>query len=227
VLMRLKPTGTKGEGDFRMLRKSFRRNTVWAAMATLALAGSPVLAAIGLTPPALEAGRPGETCTSSNASIRQLATIDSREDPKFQCLGVSLDGDTVMAIRLETHHFTSTGRHPESERVEIVEFPPSVVESSRGAVLDGVPGHDAIILQGHLASPPAKAELVTSYLYNGFTGEYRSCRITLERAPNAGWRLVNRDDETVSHIEVKTREMPVFGTFGIAVLEGACTPRDR
>jgi hypothetical protein len=210
-----------------MFRKSLRRYTGWAAMAVLALVGSPVLAAFGLTPPALEAGRPGETCTNSNASIRQLATIDSRVDPKFQCLGVSLDGDTVTAIRLETHNFASTRRHPDSERIDIVEFPPAVVESSRGAVLDGVPGHDVIILQGHLASPPAKAELVTSYLYNGLTGEYRSCPITLERAPNAGWRLVNRDDQTVSHIEVKTREMPVFGTYGIAVLEGACTQRDR
>jgi hypothetical protein len=210
-----------------MLRKSFGHRTVWAGMAALALAGSPVLAAIGLNPPALEAGRPGETCASSSAAFRQLATIDSRQDPKFQCLGLSLDGDTVTAIRLETHNFASTSRHPDSERVEIAEFPPAVVESSHGAVLDGIPGHDAIILQGHLASPPAKAELVTSYLYNGFTGEYRSCQITLERAPSGGWRLVNRDDQTVSHIEVKTREMPVFGTYGIAVLEGACTPRDH
>lgn len=225
--MRFEPQGTTGEGDLPMPRPSFGRNTAWAGIAALALAGSPVLAAIGLTPPALEADRPGESCAKSSASIRQLATIESRRDPKFQCLGLSLDGDTVKAIRLETHNFASAARQPESERIEIAEFPPSVVESTHGAVLDGVPGHDAIILQGHLAAPPAKAELVTSYLYNGFTGEYRSCRITLEQAPDAGWRLVNRDDQTVLHIEVKTREMPMFGTFGIAILEGACTGRDR
>jgi hypothetical protein len=65
--------------------------------------------------------------------------------------------------------------------------------------------------------------LVTTFLYNGFTSEYRSCQITLDRTPNAGWRLVNRLDQTVSHIMVKTREIPLIGTFGIATLEGACT----
>jgi hypothetical protein len=210
-----------------MARKSFGRNTAWAAIVALALAGSPGLAGIGLSAPAIDTARPAESCANSSASIRQLAMIDSPQDSKFQCLGLSLEGDTVKAIRLETHHFASTGRHAESEQVEIAEFPPSVVESSHGAVLDGIPGHDAIILQGHLAALPAKAELVTSYLYNGFTGEYRSCPITLERAPDAGWRLVNRDAETGSHIEVRTRQMPMFGTFGIAILAGACTQHDR
>ena len=96
------------------------------------------------------------------------------------------------------------------------------VESSRGAVLDGVPGHDAIVLRGHVSAPPGKSELVTSYLYNGFTSEYRSCRITLDRTPDAGWRLVDRFDRTISHINVRTREMPLIGAFGIANLEGAC-----
>jgi hypothetical protein len=210
-----------------MPRISFGRNTVCAGIAALVLAGSPVLAAIGLDPPVLEAGRPGAICANSSASIWQLATIESGQDPKFQCLGLSLDGDIVKAIRLETHNFASARRRPDAERIEIAEFSPAVVESSRGAVLDGVPGHDAIILKGHLTAPPAKAELVTTYLYNGFTNEYRSCRITLEQAPDAGWRLVNRDDQPVLHIEIKTREMPMIGTFGIAILEGACTGRDR
>ena len=30
-----------------------------------------------------------------------------------------------------------------------------------------------------------------------------------------------------SHIAIRTREMPVIGPFGIADLEGACTPRGR
>jgi hypothetical protein len=34
--------------------------------------------------------------------------------------------------------------------------------------------------------------------------------------------LVNRLDQTISHIVVKTRQIPLLGTFGIANLEGAC-----
>jgi len=209
-----------------MIRQSFGRNACLAGLAALSLAGSPALAAIELETPAAVPGRPPATCADSSASIQQLAMIDSAHDSKFQCLGLSLEGDTVKALRLETHSFASTGRHPGPERIDIAEFSAAVVESSRGAVLDGVPGHDAITLQGHLVTPSNRAELVTSYLYNGFTGEYRSCQITLERLPDAGWRLINRFYQPVSHIEVTTRQMPGFGTFGIATLQGACTRRD-
>jgi hypothetical protein len=191
------------------------RNTALAGIAALALAAIPALAATG-NPAA--GGR--SACASSTSSMQQLATIDNAGDGMFQCLGVSLEGGRVKALRVETHHAAS---RQDSERVEVAEFPLSVVESSRGAVLDGVPGHDAIILQGHFTSPPVEAELVASYLYNGFTSEYRSCRIALVRAQDAGWRLVNRRDQTVSHIVVRTREIPVIGMFGIANLEGACT----
>jgi hypothetical protein len=97
-----------------------------------------------------------------------------------------------------------------------------VIESTRGAVLDGVPGHDAIVLRGRFFAGSGKLELVTSFLYNGFTSEYHSCEITLDRTPVTGWRLVNRLDQTISHIVVKTRQIPLLGTFGIANLEGAC-----
>jgi hypothetical protein len=207
-----------------MIRRSFGRNAAFAGMAALALAGSPFLAATAPGDAIAAPVRLGRTCSHSTNSMQQLATIDNAADAKFQCLGLSLAGDRVTAIRLETHDFASNdGR---AEQVKIAEFPLAVVESSHGAVLDGVPGHDAIILRGHFSRPEGKAELVTIYLYNGFTSEYRSCHITLDRAPGAGWRLVNRLNQIVSHIVVKTREIPVIGTFGIAKLEGACTRLD-
>jgi hypothetical protein len=94
----------------------------------------------------------------------------------------------VRAIRLETHSVADDDRR----QVEIAEFSLAVVESSHGAVLDGVPGDDAIVLQGHFPTPPGRAALTISYLYNGFTGDYRSCPMTLDQARDAGWRLVNR-----------------------------------
>jgi hypothetical protein len=207
-----------------MSRKSFGRNVIWAGMAALALTGFPVRAAIGPGNPGAAPARSDETCTQSTESIRLLAMIDSTHEDKFQCLGLYLEGDTVKGIRLETHSFASAHRDPGSEQVEITEFAVAVVESSRGAVLDGVPGHDAIILQGHLSTAPVTAKLV--YLYNGITNEYRSCPITIDRGPDAGWRLVNRFNQTVSHIVVRTRRIPLVGPFGIAELEGACTPLD-
>jgi hypothetical protein len=206
-----------------MSRKSFGRNAALVGIAALALAGLPVRAATLPQTSSAATSRQDGICAGSTASIKLLATIDNNRDGSFQCLGLSLQGDAVKGIRLETHRFVSTGAHTESEQVKIAEFSMATVESSHGAVLDGVPGYDAIILQGHFSTPSGMAKLVTSYLYNGFTGEYRSCQMTLVRAPDANWRLVDRFDRTVSHIVVRTREMPLIGAFGIANLDGACT----
>jgi len=203
-----------------MKRSPFRRKT--------GLAGAVFISALGIGLAGASA-RPARadmlaaTCGLSTSSVQQLATIDHANEIGYQCLGLSVDGDEVKAIRLETHNFAfSRGqRHP--EQVVIDEFPVAVLASKRGAVLDGVPGHDAIILQGRIATPPRRTELVTSYLYNGFTGEYRSCPLILDRAPGAGWRLVNRFSRTISHIVVRTRDMPLIGPIGIADLEGACS----
>jgi hypothetical protein len=192
-------------------------------MVTVMLAGCPVFAAIGPSDPTVVPGQPSETCMRSTKLLKQLAMIDNTTDGSFQCLGVTLDGETIKTIRVETHKFASPARLKDSERVKIEDFSQAVIESNHGAVLDGVPGHDAIILRGHLSAPSGRSQLVTTFLYNGFTSEYRSCQITLDRTPNVGWRLVNRLDQTVSHIMVKTREIPLIGTFGIATLEGACT----
>jgi len=205
-----------------MSRKSFGRNAALAGMAALALAGLPVRAATGPETSIVALSRQNGICADSTTSIKQLATIDNNRDGSFQCLGLSMEGDTVKGIRLETHRFVPTGAHTGAEQVKTAEFSMAVVESRRGAVLDGVPGYDAIILQGHFTTPSGMATLVTSYLYNGFTGEYRSCQMTLARAPDASWRLVDRFDRTVSHIVVRTREMPLIGAFGIANLDGAC-----
>ena len=210
-----------------MIRRSLGRTLVLAGLAGLVLAGAPVPAAIGSEGPASPPGLQNAACANSTTAMQQLATIDNAGDGSFQCLGLALDGDRVAAIRVETHHVSPTGQHAASDKIKIEEFPLAVVESRRGAVLDGVPGHDAIVLRGRFSKPSDKAELVTSYLYNGFTNEYRSCQITLDRAPNAGWRLVNRFNQIISHIVVRTREIPLIGTFGIADLEGACTPPDR
>jgi hypothetical protein len=203
--------------------KPFGWKTALAGTAAVVLAGSSVFAGNGHANPAAVSGQPNEACSNSTKTLKQLAMIDNASDGSFQCLGVSLDGEMVKAIRVETHSFSSTARRKETEKVKIEEFSKAVVESSRGAVLDGVPGHDAIILSGHFAALSGKSALVTTFLYNGFTSEYHSCEITLDRTPNTGWRLVNRLDQTISHIMVKTREIPLIGTFGIANLEGACT----
>jgi hypothetical protein len=206
-----------------MFRKPFAWTIALAGTTAAVLAGFSVLAATGLTNPVALPGQPAEACAESTRSLKQLAMIDNETDGSFQCLGVLLDGGTIKAIRVETHHFASSERRKETEQVKVEEFSRAVIESSRGAVLDGVPGHDAIVLRGHFSESSGRLQLVTTFLYNGFTSEYRSCQITLDHTPDAGWHLVNRLDQTISHIMVKTREIPLLGTFGIANLEGACT----
>jgi hypothetical protein len=206
-----------------MLMTSFGRTVAVAGMAAAALVGFSTPAAIGETDSSLQSGHHEWVCARSTDTVKQLATIENSAEGSFQCLGLSVEGETVKAIRLETHSLASPSGHPDVDRVAIAEFAPAVVESNRGAVLDGIPGFDAITLQGNLSAPSSKKQLVTSYLYNGFTGEYRSCQIALDRTADAGWRLVNRFDQTISRIVVRTRQMPVIGAYGIAGLDGACS----
>jgi hypothetical protein len=203
-----------------MLIMPFARTTLLAVLPALVTSGSPARAEPLL---AAAPNHPGSACTQSTQSVRQLATIESSAEARFQCIGVSLEGETVKGLRLETHSFSASPGHAESERIAVLEFPPAVVEGNHGAVLDGVPGHDAIILRGQLSMPPGKIRLATSYLYNGFTGEYRTCQITLDRTPDHVWRLVNHSQRTISRILIITRQIPVVGSFGIASLEGACS----
>ena len=180
---------------------------------------SPVRAGIGADSPLRAPNRPDLTCTRSTVATRQLAMIDSSSDGGFQCLGVSLEGRTVTGIRLEAHRLAA------AQPVRVIEFSATTVASNHGAVLDGIPGHDAIILRGNFETASGRPELTISFLYNGMTGEYHTCRMTLDRTPEAGWRLVNSLDQPVSHIVVRIREVPVLGMIGIADLEGACVQR--
>jgi hypothetical protein len=200
--------------------------TALAGMAGITLALTLLVVASETGSPAAEPRRPDHACTSFTTSTKQLAMIDSTGDDSFQCLGLSLEGDTVKAIRLETHGIASAGQHTDLQQIEIVEFPKAVMESKRGAVLDGAPGHDAIVLRGHFPTAPGNMPLMISYLYNGVTGEYRSCQLTLGWASETGWRLTNGFDRIVSHIDIITRSVPIVGIIGIASLEGACPEHD-
>lgn len=190
---------------------------VLAGIAAPGLAITPVLAGVAAERPEAPA-MTKQACSTSTHSIRQLAMIDHTSDGGFQCIGVFVEGETVKAIRLEKHSFAAASGQPQQERIRVVEFPVTTLDSSQGAVIDGIPGHDAIVLHGH---PADKGELVISYLYNGLTGEFHNCRIVLDRS-STGWRLVNRLDQPVSLIGVRIRQIPFIGVVGIDNLEGAC-----
>jgi hypothetical protein len=192
-------------------------------MATLVLASSPAPAMGVREARAATTVIPPRICTNSSPSLQQLAVIDTTGDADYQCLGVLLESGAIRAIRLETHHFVATGPPPGLDQVKIEEFPPAIFESSRGAVLDGIPGHDAIVLRGQVATPPGRLALVVSFLYDGFTGEYHDCGIAIVPSPDIGWHLVDRFDQTIFDIEVRTRRIPLIGVFGIANLDGACS----
>ena len=186
-----------------------------------AIRGPAVAQQTAVAPIAVAVAAP-QTCSRSTHSIRQLAVIDHTSDGGFQCIGVFVEGDTVKAIRLERHSFVASPK--ETEQVNVVEYPASTVDSRRGAVIDGIPGHDAILLRGHFPAATGHGDLEISYLYNGLTGEYRSCQVELDRTSNTGWRLVNRLAQPISLIMVRLRQLPIIGTVGIANLEGACSP---
>lgn len=166
---------------------------------------------------------PGGGVCSDTEKVQLLAKISNTRDSDVQCLGIKLDGNAIEALRIETHRLVAASDATISDHVKVKDFPVAQIESQQGAVLDGAQGHKALILQGHASPSGGNVELVTSYLYNGLTGEYRSCRVTLDHRGDAAWRLVNQYNETVSHIVVRTRSVPLLGTIGIANLDGACT----
>jgi hypothetical protein len=202
----------------------FRGRTAFVRMGALALAFafSPLDPAIAQESSAAVLSRPDHVCANITNSTKQLAMIDSAGDDSFQCLGLSVEGGTIKAIRLETHGIATTARHLDLQQIETTEFPKAVLESKRGAVLDGSPGHDAIVLRGHIPTVPGDMEMMISYLYNGITDEYRSCPLTIRWASDTGWRLADSVDQTVFHIGIITRRVPIIGLIGIANLEGAC-----
>jgi hypothetical protein len=166
----------------------------------------------------------GPVCNQTPVTVQQLAKVSNTRDRNFQCLGVTVQGTALKALRIESHHLVERDDATVLDYVKVAEYPLSLIMSSQGAVLDRARGRKAIIVQGRMSPTGSDVELVASYLYNGLTGEYHSCRITLDRSPNAAWHLINRLNETVSRIIIETRSIPVLGTIGIANLDGVCTP---
>jgi hypothetical protein len=193
------------------------RSFVLAAAAILVLRG-----ALGdaRSEPAASLG-----CSAGSASVQQIAKITNTRDRNFHCLGVAVDRQAnITAIRFETHEFDadrqSRGAAPRS--VKVREFSPSDIASEKGVVLDGAPGHDAVILQGNIVEGHSSDQLVVKYLYNGLTDQFRECRVALKRGGDVGWHLVNADNRRVPLVVVETWSLPLVGTVGIKTLQGLC-----
>lgn len=150
--------------------------------------------------------------------VHPLTIIRNTRDHDFSCLALTVDSSaTPLAVRFEVH------RQSPPTRMEIKEFTRDLIASSQGAVLDGRPGHDAVILQGSLPMATADAHLLVRYLYNGITGEWRQCGVTLRLGREGYWHLENGLRQQVPEVLVRTWSLPVIGTAGIQTLEGICT----
>ena len=167
----------------------------------------------------------GADCSSSAGRVQRLAKIVNTRDRNYHCLGVSVDADAnISGIRFETHDaaLDRASPSPGSRDVHVRDFSLAEIASPHGAVLDGVPGHDAVMLQGDIPPAATAASLAVTFLYNGITGESRECSITLDRRQETSWHLMNSRNQDVSLIVVKTWTLPVIGTVGIETLQGIC-----
>ena len=157
----------------------------------------------------------GPDCRGRSAGVQPLATVTNTYDRDYHCLGVRVDAAAdVTAIRFESHH--ADGRDTSRE------FSPDEVASDRGAVLDGRPGHDAVILRGRIGTRTASTPLMLEFLRNGLTGEYRRCALTLARDTANAWHLLDARGRQEDRIVVETWGLPVIGTLGIANVRGVC-----
>jgi hypothetical protein len=165
-------------------------------------------------------------CARGSALVQPLAKIINTRDASFNCVGVSLDDRAnILAIRFEKHGGDRAhgAAGDAAADVHVREFTPAELASDRGAVLDGVPGHDAVLLKGTVKPAQSDVPLVLSFLYNGLTGEYRGCDTTLTRGPDDRWHLLDAQRRPVSLVIVKTWGVPVIGTVGIETLQGICS----
>jgi hypothetical protein len=195
----------------------------WVALAGLVgVCLAPPMSAASLD--ALARSSEDRACAARTQTIQPLAVVRNTRDHDFSCLGLIVDaGAMPVAVRFEVHHGRpAAGDRQPSPPVEVKEFDRDLIASSKGAVLDGQPGHDAVILQGALPSPGGAAQLAVRYLYNGITGEWRQCGVTLRLGSERHWQLENARHEKVPAVLVRTWSLPVLGTAGIATLEGIC-----
>src|SRR6185312_11856958 len=138
-----------------------------ARLRWVALAG---LVGVCLTPPASAASldalaRSSEdrACAARTQTIQPLAVVRNTRDHDFSCLGLIVDaGATPVAIRFEVHHGrAAAGDRQPAPHIEVKEFDRDLIASGKGAVLDGQPGHDAVILHGALPGPAGAARSAT------------------------------------------------------------------
>lgn len=167
-----------------------------------------------------------ESCGPGSAAVQPLAKIINTRDASFDCVGVSLDDHAdIRAIHFEKHEADPLhGAVGEAAAdVHVREFTLAELASEHGAVLDGVPGHDAVLLRGVVKPAQPNVPLVLSFLYNGLTGEYRGCDTALLRGPDQKWHLLDAQRRPVSLIVIKTWGLPMIGTVGIETVQGICS----
>jgi hypothetical protein len=160
-------------------------------------------------------------CAANTASLHQLAQIFNPRNDGFQCLGITTERGNITAIRFEKHRSprkVAAGFQP----VSIRKFPMTAIESRAGAVLDGTPGHKAIIVYGHMMRSSSKVVLFVRYLYNGLTDEYHQCSLMIDHGSDSKWHLFNVAHEKIARIVIHTWSVPLIGIVGIANLKGAC-----
>lgn len=160
-------------------------------------------------------------CPGSTRDSQQLATISNTRDHEVDCLGLSLDRNAEIKAITFAKHLAPRAGSPEAS--DSASFARAAVASERGAVLDGTPGHDAVILQGRIEAGDVPSVLVVRYLHNGITGEFRQCEVRLQRDAHAVWHLTDAWNQPVSRIVVKTWALPIIGTAGIDTLQGICS----
>jgi len=161
-------------------------------------------------------GNSRHDCAVASPGMQQLATIENTRDSSYNCLGLSVDSRAnIVGIRFERHAI-------EAASPSVREFTPAEIGAGQGVVLDGTPGHAAVLLRGPISAGTSFASLVVSYLHNGIAGEFRECTVALQRDEAHRWRLIDAERKPISHILVRTWALPILGTVGIDTLQGAC-----
>jgi hypothetical protein len=176
-----------------------------------------VLAGALATAPAGAREAVGGACERASTELQPLAKVVNTRDLTYHCLGVSVDARAeITAIRFETHAPAEDGI------VRVRSFTPAEIARTEGVVLDGTPGHDAVILQGTVVPGQPRTTLQLKFLHNGITGEFHQCAVRLDRTEGRPWRLANSRPGAFPVVVVRTWAVPLFGTIGIDTVEGIC-----
>lgn len=135
----------------------------------------------------------------SQAATQSLLRIGNDRDHMTSELGIQTDANGTIQKFI---YVTAVGQKTFS-----------AAQIAKGAVLEAEQGVNALTLLGNVST----GRLAIKYVYNGLSGDFRTCNMNLTRSPKGDWAMVN----AYTGKALLSAKLITWG-LGIETLKGLC-----